>query len=82
MATDAGERVEAAEGLYLSCQPRYSRRKMGCRDRSSWSISGKIIMVEGVGVHVASSACLSCRYSKLRLPIQKVEMFKFIDNVK
>jgi hypothetical protein len=23
--------VEAAEGLYLSCRPRYSRRKMGSK---------------------------------------------------
>jgi hypothetical protein len=30
MATGAGERVDAAERfLYLSCGPRYSRRKMG-----------------------------------------------------
>ena len=29
MATGVGEKVEAAEGLYLSCGPRYSRRKMG-----------------------------------------------------
>ena len=29
MAMGVGERVEAAEGLYLSCGPRYSRRKMG-----------------------------------------------------
>jgi hypothetical protein len=29
MAAGVGERVEAAEGLYLSCGPRYSRRKMG-----------------------------------------------------
>jgi hypothetical protein len=29
MATGVGEKVEAAEGLYLSCGPRYSRQKMG-----------------------------------------------------
>jgi hypothetical protein len=29
MATGAGERVDAAEGLYLSCGPSYSRQKMG-----------------------------------------------------
>ena len=52
MAAGMGERVEAAEGLYLSCGPRYSRRKMGCR-RSSWSISEKI-MVEGDGDGCAS----------------------------
>jgi hypothetical protein len=31
MATGVGERVEAAEGSYLSCRPRYSCRKMGCQ---------------------------------------------------
>jgi hypothetical protein len=29
MSMGVGERVEAAEGLYLSCGPRYSHRKMG-----------------------------------------------------
>jgi hypothetical protein len=64
MATGAGGRVEAAEGLYLSCRPRYSRQKMGVDVHSSWSISEKI-MVEGDGdgcaqvcTYVASSACL------------------------
>ena len=48
MATGVREKVEAAEGLYLSCRPRYSRRKMGVDVHSSWSISEKI-MVEGDG---------------------------------
>jgi hypothetical protein len=30
MAKSVGEMVEAAEGLYLGCGPRYSRQKRGC----------------------------------------------------
>jgi hypothetical protein len=40
MATGVGERAEAAEGLYLGCRPRYSRRKRGCQ-WSSWSMMGQ-----------------------------------------
>jgi hypothetical protein len=49
MATDAGERVEAAEGYCISAAGRDTAvERWGVDVRSSWSISGKI-MVEGDG---------------------------------
>jgi hypothetical protein len=40
MATGVGERAEQPEGLYLGCEPRYSRQKMGS-GWSSWSMMGR-----------------------------------------